>query len=72
MENTVIIQNPPSFLNERYLQRRVLINNFSEGRPTVLYQNEYPHKVFISFPSKQTSADFVSRYNNKLLEENYD
>ena len=72
MENTIIIQNPPSFLNERYLQRRILINNYTECKSTVLYQNEYPYKVFITFPSKQTLTDFINQYNNQLLEDNYD
>lgn len=72
MENTVIIRNPLIFINETYLKRIVLVEEYSTGKAEIIYSNEIPNEILITFPSPYLASSFINTYNEKFFEENFD
>lgn len=72
MENTVVIRNPLIFFNEDYLERKALTGEFSGGRQKIILFHEMPSQVLITFKNKELVDQFISKYNDKFFEENFE
>ena len=72
MDNTVIIKNPLIFFNQKYFEKNVLKDNFSDGIVNIISRNEIPVEVLITFPTKDTANSFITNFNGESFEGNLD
>ena len=73
MENTLIIENPLLFMNNQYIKKRVLINEFKSGEQKIFFNYDIPISILITFKDNPSLTDqFISKYNNSFFEENFD
>ena len=72
MDNTVIIKNPLIFFNQKYFEKNVLKDNFSDGIVNIISRNEIPVEVLITFPTKDTANSFITKFNGESFEGNLD
>ena len=73
MSDTLIIKNPLIFLNESYFKKKVLKDDYKEGILNVIYKNEIPYEIFITFKDKNDLCEkFIKQYNNNFFEDEFD
>ena len=72
MSFTAVIQNPPLFVNLNYLKKKVFQNEYSNVTANIIYQNEIPRKIILTFPINTLLSSFISKYNNSFFENDTD
>ena len=73
MSDTLIIKNPLIFLNESYFKKNVLKDDYKEGILNIIYKNEIPYEIFITFKDKNDLCEkFIKQYNNNFFEDEFD
>ena len=72
MENAIVIRNPKIFCSEKYIQSKLLIDEFSEGKVVIFNHNEVPYEIIISFSSQELCDKFIEKFNNNPIDENLD
>lgn len=72
MSGNVIIHNPLCFINERYLKKKVLLSKYESGVPTIIFQDDYPAKIIITFSSNELAQNFVNEFKDAFFESSYE
>jgi hypothetical protein len=70
MNFSIIIQNPLIFMNENYLKKHALIDEFSEYELQTISQNDIIYKIIISFKTEELQTSFITKFNNSFFSEN--
>ena len=72
MENTLIIENPLIFMNNKYIKKKVLIDEFKTGEQKIFFNYDIPISILITFKDNPSLIEkFISKYNDSFFEENY-
>ena len=73
-ENTVMIENPLGFITKAYFLKVIQGLKFITEKDlpmltfNILFHQQLPSKVYISFPSKDQAEQFISTFNGKSFE----
>lgn len=70
MDKTIIIQNPPVYMNNSYLENNALKGDYEGGTAMVIEKFGCPYKVLITFESKEICEKFIEEFNEKSFEDN--
>ena len=70
MEFSIIIQNPLIFMNETFLKKHALNEEFSEYELKIISQNDIIYKIIISFKTEELQISFIEKFNNSFFLEN--
>ena len=71
-KNFAVIQNPLAFMNEKYMKNKVLLNEYDKTKINIVFKNELPHKIFLTFDSENLCQSFIEKYNQKFFENSID
>jgi hypothetical protein len=69
MEFSIIIQNPLIFMNETFLKKHALNEEFSEYELKIISQNDIIYKIIISFKTQELQMSFIEKFNNSFFLE---
>ena len=70
--NAIIIQNPLCFMNETFMEKKVLVEKYSSGKVNILLKYDLPNKIIIIFESDELSNSFINDYNDKFFDDKLD
>ena len=71
-QNSIIIQNPPPFLLEPYMKKKVLTGKYSSGQVYPILLDDFMNKLIISFDKEELANSFINDYNGKFFNDKFD